>query len=31
VANALCLLSLILAAGGAWFYLQHAVGKVEKN
>jgi putative spermidine/putrescine transport system permease protein len=31
VANALCLLSLILAAGGAWFYLQHAVGKVEKT
>jgi putative spermidine/putrescine transport system permease protein len=31
VANALCLLSLILAAGGAWFYLQHAVGKVEKS
>src|SRR5881394_3336163 len=30
VANALCLLSLLLAAGGAWFYLQHAVGKVEK-
>jgi len=30
VANALCLLSLVLAAGGAWFYLQHAVGKVEK-
>jgi len=31
VANALCLLSLVLAAGGAWFYLQHAVGKVEKT
>jgi len=30
VANALCLLSLILAAGGAWFYLQHAVEKVER-
>jgi len=29
VANALCLLSLILAAGGAWFYLHHAVEKVE--
>jgi hypothetical protein len=27
----LCLLSLVLAAGGAWFYLQHAVGKVEKT
>ena len=24
VANALCLLTLIVAAGGAWFYLQHA-------
>jgi ABC-type spermidine/putrescine transport system permease subunit I len=24
VANALCLLSLLLAAGGAWFYLRHA-------
>jgi putative spermidine/putrescine transport system permease protein len=29
VANALCLLSLILAAGGAWFYLHHAVEKVK--
>jgi putative spermidine/putrescine transport system permease protein len=29
VANALCLLSLVLAAGGAWFYLHHAVEKVE--
>ena len=29
VANALCLLSLILAAGGAWFYLRHAAKKVE--
>jgi putative spermidine/putrescine transport system permease protein len=29
VANALCLLSLLLSAGGAWFYLHHAVGKVE--
>ena len=29
VANALCLLSLILAAGGAWFYLHHAVETVE--
>jgi putative spermidine/putrescine transport system permease protein len=29
VANALCLLSLMLAAGGAWFYLHHAVEKVE--
>jgi len=24
VANALCLLSLLVAAGGAWFYLRHA-------
>ena len=30
VANALCLLSLVLAAGGAWFYLHHAVEKVER-
>jgi putative spermidine/putrescine transport system permease protein len=30
VANALCLLSLTLAAGGAWFYLHHAVEKVER-
>jgi hypothetical protein len=29
VANALCLLSLLLSAGGAWFYLHHAVAKVE--
>ena len=29
VANALCLLSLMLAAGGAWFYLRHAGRKVE--
>jgi putative spermidine/putrescine transport system permease protein len=29
VANALCLLSLALAAIGAVFYLQHAVGKAE--
>ncbi len=27
VANALCLLSLLLAAGGAWFYLRHAASK----
>ena len=27
VANALCLLSLVLAAGGAWFYLRHAVAR----
>lgn len=30
VANALCLLSLVLAAGGAWFYLHHAVEKVTR-
>jgi ABC-type spermidine/putrescine transport system permease subunit I len=29
VANALCLLSLIVAAGGAWFYLQHAREQVR--
>jgi ABC-type spermidine/putrescine transport system permease subunit I len=28
VANALCLLSLLLAASGAWFYLRHAASKV---
>jgi len=28
VANALCLLSLLVAAGGAWFYLQHAKREV---
>src|SRR6266576_812747 len=27
VANALCLLSLIVAAGGAWFYLRHATAE----
>ena len=29
VANALCLASLVLAAGGAWFYLRHAVVRAE--
>ena len=29
VANALCLLSLIVAAGGAWFYLRHASESVK--
>jgi len=29
VANALCLASLALAAAGAWFYLRHAVQRVE--
>jgi len=27
VANALCLLTLIVAAGGAWFYLRHAAAE----
>jgi len=31
VANALCLLSLLVAAGGAWFYLRHAVKGAEKT
>ncbi len=30
VANALCLMSLVLAAGGAWFYLRHAVSRAEQ-
>ena len=29
VANALCLLSLIVAAGGAWFYLRHAAANIK--
>ena len=29
VANALCLMSLVLAAGGAALYLRHAVGRAE--
>jgi putative spermidine/putrescine transport system permease protein len=29
VANALCILSLLVAAGGAWFYLRHAVKGAE--
>jgi putative spermidine/putrescine transport system permease protein len=29
VANALCLMSLAIAAVGAWFYLRHAVRKAE--
>jgi putative spermidine/putrescine transport system permease protein len=28
VANALCLMTLIVAAAGAWFYLQHTTAKV---
>ena len=28
VANALCLMSLIVAAGAAWFYLQHTAKKI---
>jgi len=31
VANALCLLSLLVAAGGAWFYLRHAVKGAENK
>ncbi len=27
VANALCLMSLVVAAGGAWFYLRHAAAQ----
>ena len=27
VANALCLMSLVVAAGGAWFYLRHATAE----
>jgi ABC-type spermidine/putrescine transport system permease subunit I len=30
VANALCLISLVVAAGAAWFYLQHAAKKVHQ-
>lgn len=29
VANALCLMSLIVAAGGAWFYLQHSKAQLQ--
>jgi putative spermidine/putrescine transport system permease protein len=29
VANALCLMSLVVAAGAAWFYLQHASKQVK--
>jgi len=28
VANALCLMSLVIAAFGAWFYLRHAARRV---
>ena len=31
VANALCLMSLLVAAVGAWFYLRHAVGKARSG
>ena len=31
VANALCLMSLVVAAGGAWFYLRHAVRSAERG
>jgi putative spermidine/putrescine transport system permease protein len=30
VSSVLCLFSLVLAAGGAWFYLHHAVEKVTR-
>lgn len=29
VANALCLMSLVVAAGGAWFYLQHSARAIK--
>ena len=29
VANALCLMSLVVAAGGAWFYLQHSAKTIK--
>src|SRR5438132_4163894 len=29
VVNALCLMSLVVAAGGAWFYLGHATARME--
>ncbi len=29
VANALCLMTLVVAAGGAWFYLRHTTAKVN--
>jgi ABC-type spermidine/putrescine transport system permease subunit I len=29
VANALCLMSLVIAAGGAWFYLQHSAKTIK--
>ena len=29
VANALCLMSLVVAAGGAWFYLQHSARTIK--
>jgi putative spermidine/putrescine transport system permease protein len=29
VANALCLMSLVVAAGGAWFYLQHSAKTIR--
>ena len=31
VANALCLMSLLVAAGGAWFYLQHAAAERSRT
>jgi hypothetical protein len=29
VANALCLMSLVIAAVGAWFYLRHSLRSAE--
>jgi hypothetical protein len=29
VANALCLMTLVVAAGGAWFYLRHTTAKAN--
>ena len=31
VANALCLMSLLVAAAAAWLYLRHAVGQVARR
>ena len=31
VANALCLMSLLVAATAAWLYLRHAVGQVARR
>ena len=31
VANALCLMSLVVAAGAAWFYLRHAAARKAEH